>query len=796
MSTGPTLERDPARANADADRGTQLGAATRLLTQALTAILLLRGAVRRVLSWILTAILLLLLPLVLLQRIARAIGRVLSAIATVVEVAVESIAQGVLRVIRACVVPFAWAGRRLARIAQALLSAIGAILAPIVRAAQRLLLLVRELLTVILLPLVALGRVVARIASALWLVAARVGGALMSFIQTLLRSIRAVLAPFIQACQMLGELLRRLGAWFAALLRRSTLSRVLALFTLGILLLAALVVTAIASPSQHSASYPVFAVIEVVLAIPLAIGLLVLAVRLLALVIRFLAWPLIALAKLVRRAAAPLVALLDRVPELVNRVEHSVLLASRKATFQATTRSLQTPALAPDGGGQAAATGPHLAFRAEVYQNEHLPQGGVEVNAIVTMTAGNREGCVLDGEPGSVDGARPGAAEAAEVILLDCSGSMAYPLAKLREAQRATAAAIDSLRDGTWFALVRATERAELAYPPAGGLAQASPETRSEAKRTLQLMWPEGGTAMGQWLTLARDLLASRPNAIAHAILLTDGSNESESRDALDFALAECAGRFQCDCRGVGTDWRVKELRMIASRLLGTVDIVADPHNLQDDFRSMIERSMGKATGDVSLRLWTPQGATVAFLKQVAPTIEDLTALANPVDALTADYFTGAWGDESRDYHLCVRVPAKEIGDELLAARVSMVVAGHVASQALIRAIWTDDEQLSTRINREVAHYTGQAELADAIQEGLEARKQGDEHTATFKLGRAVQLAAAAGNSDTMKLLAGVVDVQDAHTGTVRLKRRVQDADEMALDTRSTKTVRVQVPGP
>jgi hypothetical protein len=43
-----------------------------------------------------------------------------------------------------------------------------------------------------------------------------------------------------------------------------------------------------------------------------------------------------------------------------------------------------------------------------------------------------------------------------------------------------------------------------------------------------------------------------------------------------------------------------------------------------------------------------------------------------------------------------------------------------------------------------------------------------------------------------MKLLAGVVDVQDAHTGTVRLRSRVQDAEEMALDTRSTKTVRVQ----
>jgi len=36
------------------------------------------------------------------------------------------------------------------------------------------------------------------------------------------------------------------------------------------------------------------------------------------------------------------------------------------------------------------------------------------------------------------------------------------------------------------------------------------------------------------------------------------------------------------------------------------------------------------------------------------------------------------------------------------------------------------------------------------------------------------------------------VDVVDAATGTVRLKRKVDDADEMALDTRSTKTVRTR----
>ena len=138
----------------------------------------------------------------------------------------------------------------------------------------------------------------------------------------------------------------------------------------------------------------------------------------------------------------------------------------------------------------------------------------------------------------------------------------------------------------------------------------------------------------------------------------------------------------------------------------------------------------------------------------------------------------------------------REVGQEMLAGRIKLVVDGTEVSQAMVKAVWTDDEDQSTRMSPEVAHYTGQAELAQVIQEGLEARKVGDQETATFKLGRAVRLASASGNDATMKLLSGVVDVEDAASGTVRLRRQVADADEMALDTRSTKTVRVQRPGP
>jgi hypothetical protein len=132
------------------------------------------------------------------------------------------------------------------------------------------------------------------------------------------------------------------------------------------------------------------------------------------------------------------------------------------------------------------------------------------------------------------------------------------------------------------------------------------------------------------------------------------------------------------------------------------------------------------------------------------------------------------------------------VSQEMLAARVSLITStaseAQTLGQGLVRAIWTDDEALSTRISPHVAHYIGQAELAQAIQDGFEAHKADDDDTAAAEPGRAVALAHESGNQDTAK----VVDVVDAATGTVRLKARVTDADEMALDTRSSKTIRVR----
>jgi hypothetical protein len=421
-------------------------------------------------------------------------------------------------------------------------------------------------------------------------------------------------------------------------------------------------------------------------------------------------------------------------------------------------------------------------FAADVYQNEFLPDGGTDVHAIVTVS------CTGAGEAG-----QSGSGDAAEIVIVDTSGSMSGQ--NIVAAQHAAVAALDQVLDGVWFAVVAGSHQAQLAYPQDGRspMVRMDAQTRAAAKAAVGVLRADGGTAMGTWLTLATRLFAAVPGVTQrHAILLTDGYNQHEEPEQLSAAIEGARGQFQCDCRGVGSSWQVAEVRRIATALLGSVDLIAQPTEMAADFERIMRQSMGRGVAGASLRVWVPQGAQVIFVRQVSPTVEDLTSRRQEVNPLTGAYPTGAWGDESRDYHVAVRLPAKGVGQEQLAARVQLAVDDAVVAQGLVKAMWSGDDTLTTRIDPAVAHYTGQAELAEAIQDGLAAKEAGDTDTATVKLGRAVQLAQATGNDEATTRLRKIVEIEDAGTGTVRLKRSVSKLDEMALDTASTKTTRVK----
>jgi uncharacterized protein YegL len=418
-------------------------------------------------------------------------------------------------------------------------------------------------------------------------------------------------------------------------------------------------------------------------------------------------------------------------------------------------------------------------FKAEVFQNQFLPQGAKEVHAIMTVTADGDGIAAPSSSIGKLFG-----------VICDTSGSMGGE--KIQAAKAAMVKIVELLPKDASFFIVTGDSSAKLIFP----VAKATPDNKQNAIASIKKIGANGGTVMSRWLFEALKQFETMPNALRQALLLTDGQNDDSDEKQLESVLKSCEGVFQCDCRGVGTDWRVKQLQKISAKLLGTTDIIPNAAMIETDFQNILAKAMSKNVSDVSLRLWSPQGAQVMYCKQVSPDIVDLTQRAKAVTPQVNNYPTGAWSKtESRDYHFCIQVNPGNVGDEMLAGRASLIyTVGGVetkVAEARIIAIWTDDDAKSTKIDRRVAHYTGQAELAQSIQEGLEARDQGNFEVATAKLGKAVKLAHDSGNEATAKLLKKVVDIEDAATGTIKLKRDVAKEDAMALETRSTKTTRI-----
>ncbi|MFD5826991.1 VWA domain-containing protein [Lentzea sp. NPDC060358] len=444
---------------------------------------------------------------------------------------------------------------------------------------------------------------------------------------------------------------------------------------------------------------------------------------------------------------------------------------------------------------------PQPAFDLEVSQNAYLFAGETEMHAVLTVTAEGLEG--LTGRE---------ATTAAEVIAIDCSGSMHSPPTKLRAAQDATAAAIDALREGVFFAVVEGTHTARVVYPPDGGLVAASTGTRAAAKHAVRRLAASGGTALGAWLRLADQLLAAHPTAVRHVLLLTDGKNEHETSEELDAVLAECSGRFVCDARGVGDGWEPEELLRIVSALNGTADAVREETGLAEDFTAIMRAAMRKVLPELLIRIETSPFARVRFLRQTFPTRTDLTALGTSTGPRTTSYPTGSWGEESRDFHVCLDV--RPDGLDLLEYQIAEVglVPVHTglgqpaAVTGTVRPIvaqWTENTVLSTVLDSKVAHATNQAELGRAVMAGSEAYDAGDVEQAAAQWGRAVALASAQHNEKVLSRLLRLVDVVgDPARGEVRVRTELQLFDLKSLSlsrnygTRGPDDVQGQSAGP
>lgn len=477
-----------------------------------------------------------------------------------------------------------------------------------------------------------------------------------------------------------------------------------------------------------------------------------------------------------------------------------------------------------------------------------LPARPAEAHAVVSVTVRGL-------------GTGQAARRAAEVVILDCSGSMSSPRSKFDAARRAAAAALRALRDGTHFALVAGHDTARVAYPyhadgspaagpdgtPGGGspggcdgggygsrMAVADEETRETAAYTAARLGAIGGTAIASWLDLARDLLAQHPGAGRHALLLTDGRSEHDGPGELDRILADCSGVFTCDARGIGDGWDSAELKRITSRLQGTADAVADLSLLEAEFRAMAEAAMGQVLDGLRIRV-TPAGrATVRYVKQVHPAELELPGRPAPDGSGALEYSTRAWGDETREYLLCLATApdggpgdAPDVPRQL--AHVELILDGdgdgdgerdgggghggpgggrlrapRLPPPVPLSVRWTDDPALSDVIDPRVEHYHRHARLAQAVQAGCDAYDRGDRATALTEWGRGVRLARGLGDSRMLKRLRRLVTddgegVGDGDEGAaegrlrVRLRQDIRPLDIMSAAVITGQTTRFGV---
>jgi uncharacterized protein YegL len=406
-------------------------------------------------------------------------------------------------------------------------------------------------------------------------------------------------------------------------------------------------------------------------------------------------------------------------------------------------------------------------FGLQVDQNPNLAVGAHRVHAILEISAS----------------AGHSAPDAAEVVIIDTSSSMIGE--KIEQARLAAAAAVDSLRDGVFFAVVSGASIATVVYPPQAGMVRADPATRAEAKVALAALEARGATAMSTWLRLAHELLGSCPAELKHALMLTDGQNV-EGTAHLAAALKACAGQFGCDCRGVGEDWSMTQLKQIAGVLLGTWKPIAEPERLSEDFRKVMAASMRKRVAGVVLRVRKPPVARIAYFGRVLPDIEDLSDKGVEREGgRVVEFPIGSWGAEVRAYDLQIVLEQADLRIETgtlgRAAGVEVVLpapepdaAPLVAARGSVLVTWTRNAVLSSRINERVAGYTGQQELALAVNQAVRAWDAQQEQEAAKLLGHAVALAYRLGREDVLEQLSQLAEIEDPAAGLVRPRPRGQ----------------------
>ncbi|MDG4858923.1 VWA domain-containing protein [Streptomyces sp. T-3] len=437
-------------------------------------------------------------------------------------------------------------------------------------------------------------------------------------------------------------------------------------------------------------------------------------------------------------------------------------------------------------------TGSGLSFTVEVDAPAELAFDAARADALLTVRARPADEADEGADAAGV------ATRSAEILIMDRSLSMAG-LGKLDEAKRAICAAVDTLRDGTLLGIVAGHHRAAVVFPRGGGLVRVDSAVKREAKAHVAAQLPEGGTAIGQWLTCARSLFdtSAGPGTVRHAVLYTDGKDEHETREELDAVLGECADRFTCDARGLGEDWQYTELLRITEALQGTAEAVVEVADLTDDFVHLMRQAQRIVVPRAYLGLRLNALFRLDFVHQTHPVQADLTPQRQQHDD-EIHIPLGAWSPGDRQYQLSLRLDpgALPVDERLRAARITLHTElpdgqrrlSAAPPQALVvrrhRSIPPIDH--SFLVNR--TRIENERELGTAMRACVEAYQQGDHQGADRELRLALGLAEQLGDQVRSGLLHSVAGT--GPDGRAIVRRDVTRGELQRLGLDSTKTRR------
>jgi Ca-activated chloride channel family protein len=423
-----------------------------------------------------------------------------------------------------------------------------------------------------------------------------------------------------------------------------------------------------------------------------------------------------------------------------------------------------------------------LAFALELDLVGDLAHDARQLDALITVRAS-------DAGPAAGNGT----ADLAEILVMDRSLSMAAS-GKINAAKRAANAAIDALDDGVLLGIIAGNHESEVLFPLQGGLIRLDPTVRAAAKRRVLGLLPDGGTAIGKWLTAAGDLFAEAApdGAVCHAALYTDGRNEHETAQQLEAALDDCADRFVCHARGLGDDWDYAPLLRIAEALHGDARAVVEISDLAADFAQLTRDARRLVVPRVYLGLGMNPVFHVGSIRQISPVEADLTRRRLTEDGQVR-FPLGAWSAGTRQYQLTLTFTPDdlEIGETLRAARMWLLTEGPDGGREPVvegDPLLVCRSEIGAPPPPTITQLTWAAnayELGATMRACADAYLDQDYDEADRRLREAMRLAATVADEDRLRLLRAVAQEEG---GSVRMRRGLKRGLVQQLGVESTRT--------